>query len=275
MGGRRYHAQLRSVTKHVHIVAVTLEPRLGTAIPAMHRRGTGMPLGDREGTLHRADTPQSPIATCWYALRRLSGTLPPETVKTDPNGIYDTRGEPARQSSGPIEIAEMGPRPLNEPVVRVPFDRGQDGSGGGGQQGQQGQRGQTRISRSWMRRPRPRRKYIMHEQIPTPRVGQSCGAIPSPQTTPISGPFPGDCGTWAYVSGPLAGDIGRGPDTRAHGPGGTPPNSQGKSALTRCVVGWVESGYVKRGAHDTRHLSSCLVTPTSISGLIAGSRGGR
>jgi hypothetical protein len=207
-----------------------------------------MPLGDREGT-----------------------TLPPESAKTDPSGIYDTRGEPARQSTGPIEIAEMGPGPLNEPVVRVPFDRGQDGSGGGGQRGQ---RGQTRITRSWMRRPRPRRKYIMHEQIPTPRVGQSCGAIPSPQTTPISGPFPGDCGTWAYVSGPLAGDIGRGPDTRAHGPGRTPPNSQGKSALSRCVVGWVESGYVKRGANDTRHLSSCLVTPTTISGLIAGSCGG-
>lgn len=216
-----------------------------------------MPLGDREGTMHRADAPQSPIATCWYASRRLSGTLPPETAKTDPSRIYDTRREPARQSTGPIEISSMA--------------RGWRGAGAemGGQQGQ------TRISRSWMRRPRPRRKYIMHEQIPTPRVGQSCGAIPSPQTTPISGPFPGDCGTWAYVSGPLAGDIGRGPDTRAHGPGGTPPNSQGKSALTRCVVGWVESGYVKRGAHDTRHLSSCLVTPTSISGLIAGSCGGR
>jgi hypothetical protein len=263
-----------------------------------------MPLGDREGTMRREDTLRSPIATCQFALRRPSGTLPPETANTQPSGIYDTRGEPARQSTGPIEIssmtsgshgrggqlhahgcaqcehraiAQMGLRPFNELAVRVPFDRGQDGSGGGGQRGQRGQRsqrGQTRTSRSWMRRPRPRRKYIMHEQIPTPRVGQSCGAIPSPQITPISGPFPGDCYTWAYVSGPHAGDIGRGPDTRAHGPGGTPPNSQGKSAPTRCVVGWVESGYVKRGAHDTRHLSSCLVTPTSISRLNSGSCGG-
>jgi hypothetical protein len=244
-----------------------------------------MPLGDREGTMHQ-DTPQSPIATCMCALRQRSGTLPPETANTDPSGIYDTRGEPALHSTGPIEIssmangshgrggrlhadgcaqcehgaiAEMGLRPFSEPV------------GGGGQRRQ---RGQTRSSRSWMRRPRPRRKYIMHEQIPTPRVGQSCGAIPSPQITPISGPFPGDCNAWAYVSGPQPGDIGRGPDARAHGPGGTPPNSQGKSALSRCVVGWVESGYVKRGAHDTRHLSSCLVTPTTIPGLISGSCGG-
>jgi hypothetical protein len=252
-----------------------------------------MPLGDRDGTMHHEDTlrhegtPQSPIAACQFAERRPSGTIPPETANTDPSGIYDTRGEPARQSTGPIEIssmangshgragrlhahgsaqcehgaiAQMGLRPINELVVQL--------------RGLRSQRGQTRISRSWRRRPRPRRKYIMHEQIPTPRVGQSCGAIPSPQITPISGPFPGDCDTWAYVSGPLAGDIGRGPDTRAHGPGGTPPNSQGKSAHTRSVVGWVESGYVERGAHDTRHLSSCLVTPTSISGLIAGSCGG-
>jgi hypothetical protein len=221
-----------------------------------------MPLGDRDES---------------------SGTLPPEPATAGFREIYDTRGEPARHSTGPIEIssmargchgrdgrlrgdgggqcgdaavAEICPNPINEPR----------GSGGGGY---------ARISHAWMRSPRPRRKYRTHEQMPTPREGHSCGASPSPQTTPISGPFPGDCDTGAIVSGPLTGDIGRGPDTCAHGPGGTPPNSRGKSALSRCVVGWVESGYVKRGAHDTRHLSSCLVTPTSISRLIAGGCGGR
>jgi hypothetical protein len=292
MGAPPHQAQLRSVISHVHIVAETLEPRLGTAIPAMHRRGTGMPLGDREGTM------QSPIAMRMHALLRPSGTLPPEPANAGPCIIYDARAECARQSTGPIEIsmtreshgrggrwpahgsaqceraviAEIRLPPFNEPGVRAPFDRNGGGSGAGGQRGQ---RGQGRASRSWMRRPTPRRKYSTHEQIPTPRVGQSCGATPSPQITPISRPFPGDCSTWACVSGPLAGDIGRGPDTGARGPGGTPPNSQGKSAHTRCVVGWVESGYVKRGAHDTRHLSSCLVTPTSISRLMAGSSGGR
>lgn len=243
---------------------------------------------------------QSPIATRKLAMHRAcAGTLPPETAKTGPDGIYDTRRECELKSAARIEISSMSSgrygrggrlpahdgtqceraviaeirlHPFSEPTGPAPFDGGRGGSDAGGQRYQQGHR---RISRSWMRRLKPRKKYITHEQIPTPRVGQSCGTIPSPQITPISGPFPGDCSTWANVSGPLAGDIGRGPDTRAHGPGGTPPNSQGKSALTRCVVGWVESGYVKRGAHDTRHLSSCLVTPTSISGLIAGSRGGR
>lgn len=243
-----------------------------------------MPLGDREGAMHHDSMSQSPVATCGYALRRPSGTLPPETANTNPSRIYDTRGEPARQSTGPIEICSMARRWRGR-GGRLPAHGGAQCEHGanaemglrplnGGQRGRRSQRGQTRISRSWMRRPRPRRKYSMHEQIPTPRVGQSCGAIPSPQITPISGPFPGDCETWAYVSGPLAGDIGRGPDTRAHGPGGTPPNSQGKSALIRCVVGWVESGYVERGAHDTRDLSSCLVTPTSISRVIAGRCGG-
>jgi hypothetical protein len=245
---------------------------------------------------------QSPVATRKSASLRLSGTLPQEPANAGPRSIYDTRGECPPQSTGPIEIssmargwhgrggrlraqggaqceraviAEMRSHLFNEAGVRAPFDG--DGAGSGGRPragGQRGQRGQGR-SRSWMRRPRPRRKYSTHEQIPTPRVGQSCGAIPSPQITPISGPFPGDSSRWANVSGPLTGDIGRGPDTGARGPGGTPPNSQGKSALTRCVVGWVESGYVKRGAHDTRHLSSCLVTPTTISRLIPGSSGGR
>jgi len=240
---------------------------------------------------------QSPVAMRKHVLLRPWGTLPPEPANAGPCIIYDARVECARQSTRPIEIsmarglrgcsrlpahgsaqceraaiAEIRLHPFHEPAGRAPFDRGGSGSGAGGQGGQ---RGQGRASRSWMRRPTPRRKYITHEQIPTPRVGQSCGAIPSPQITPISSPFPGDSTTWAYVSGPLAGDIGRGPDTGAHGPGGTPPNSQGKSAHTRCVVGWVESGYVKRGAHDTRHLSSCLVTPTSISRLMAGSSGGR
>lgn len=246
-----------------------------------------MPLGNREGT------GQSPIAAREYALRQPSGTLPPEPASAGSHGMYDTRGESARQSTGPIEtssmtrgrhgrdgrlradggaqwghaaIAEICPNPINEPGVRLCSDQGRGGSGGGGH---------ARISHAWMRPPRPRRKHSTQEQIPTPRDGHSCGASPSPQTTPISGPFPGDCDTRANVSGPLTGDIGRGPDTRAHGPGGTPPNSQGKSAPSRCVVGWVESGYVKRGAHDTRHLSSCLVTPTSISRLIAGGCGGR
>jgi hypothetical protein len=134
---------------------------------------------------------------------------------------------------------------------------------------------QVRTHHAWMRLPRLRTKYSAQVQMPTPLVGHSCGARPSPHITPISGPFPGDVPTWANVPGPLTGDIGQGPGTRARYPGGTPPNSQGKSALTRCVVGWVESGYVKRGAHDTRHLSSCLVTHTCISGQIGEGHGAR
>lgn len=134
---------------------------------------------------------------------------------------------------------------------------------------------QARESNACRRLPRPRRKYMRHEQNPIPSVGHSCGARPSPHITPISGPFPGDIGTNAYVPGPLTGDIGRGPGTCAHCPGRTPPNFPGKGAPTRCVVGRVESGYVKRGAHDTRHLSSCLVTRTGISGQMGGGSGGR
>jgi hypothetical protein len=131
-----------------------------------------------------------------------------------------------------------------------------------------------RIHHAWTRLPRLRKKYNRHEQIPTPLVGHSCGASPSPHTTPISGPFPGDFHAWAYVPGPLTGDIGRGPGTCARSPGRTPPNSQEKSALSRCVVGWVESGYVERGAHDTWHLSSCLVSSSGISGQKRGGSGG-
>lgn len=131
-----------------------------------------------------------------------------------------------------------------------------------------------RIHHAWTRLPRLRKKYNRHEHIPSPLVGHSCGASPSPHITPISGPFPGDIHTWAYVPGPLTGDIGRGPGTCARSPGRTPPNSHEKSALSRCVVGWVESGYVERGAHDTRHLSSCLVTSSTISGQMRGGSGG-
>jgi hypothetical protein len=235
-----------------------------------------MPLGNREGP------GLSPIATRECALRWSSGTLPPEPATAGFREIYDAR-EAARHSTGPIEISSMARGPHGRDGRLHGHGSGQcrhaaiagicpnlisepEGSGAGGH---------ARISHAWMRSPRPRRKYSTHEQMPTPRDGHSCGASPSPQTTPISRPFPGDCDTGANVSGPLTGDIGRGPDTGAHGPGGTPPNSQGKSALSRCVVGWVESGYVKRGAHDTRRLSSCLVTPTSISRLIAGGCGGR
>lgn len=132
-----------------------------------------------------------------------------------------------------------------------------------------------RIHHAWTRLPRLRKKYNRHEHIPSPLVGHSCGASPSPHITPISGPFPGDMHTWAYVPGPLTGDIGRGPGTCARSPGRTPPNSQEKSALSRCVVGWVESGYVERGAHDTRHLSSCLVTSSANSDQMRGGSGGR
>lgn len=132
-----------------------------------------------------------------------------------------------------------------------------------------------RIHHAWTRLPRLRKKYNRHEQTPSPLVGHSCGASPSPHITPISCPFPGDIYTWAYVPGPLTGDIGRGPGTCARSPGRTPPNSQEKGALSRCVVGWVESGYVERGAHDTRHLSSCLVSSSGISGQMRGGSGGR
>ncbi len=130
------------------------------------------------------------------------------------------------------------------------------------------------IHHACTRLPRLRKKYKRHEQIPTPLVGHSCGASPSPHITPISGPFPGDIQAWAYVPGPLTGDIGWGPGTCARSPGRTPPNSHEKSAPTRCVVGWVESGYVERGAHDTRHLSSCLVSPSGIPGQLDGGSGG-
>jgi hypothetical protein len=132
-----------------------------------------------------------------------------------------------------------------------------------------------RVNHPCTRLPRLRKKYIRHEQIPSPLVGHSCGASPSPHITPISSPFPGDIDARACAPGPLTGDIGRGPGTRTLSPGRTPPNSRGKSAPTRCVVGWVESGYVKRGAHDTRHLSSCLVSSSGISGQKHGGRGGR
>jgi hypothetical protein len=175
-----------------------LEPRRGAAIPAMHRRGTSMPLDGLAGDSHI----------------------------------------PAAYSK---DLAA----------------------------------GQLRAHHAWMRLPRVRTKYSAHVQMPTPLVGQSCGATPSPHITPISSPFPGDVRTRTNVPGPLTGDIGQGPDTRARYPGRTPPNSQGKNALIRCVVGWVESGYVKRGAHDTRHLSSCLVTHTCISGQIGEGHGAR
>lgn len=210
------------------------------------RKGLGMPLGNREGTV------RSTAATCVCASRRQSPRL---SIAT-----------------------EICPNPVNEPAARSRSGQGSgQGSGQrpGRRQGGSGHGGHTRISHAWMRSVRPRKKYSRHEQIPTPCDGHSCGGRPSPQTTPISGPFPGDCDTWVIVSGPLTGDIGRGPDTHAHDPGGTPPNSPGKSALSRCVVGWVESGYVKRGAYDTRHLSSCLVTPTTISHLITRGRDGR
>lgn len=246
-----------------------------------------MPLGNREGTV------LSTAATCKCTLRRPSGTLPPEPAGAGTCRIYDTRGESARQSTGMIEIgtiasgsrgrhgrlpargiaqceheaiAEIYPNPINEPGVRFCLGSGRGGSSKGGH---------TRVSHAWMRSPTPRKKYSTHEQIPTPREGHSCGVSPSPQTTPISGPFPGDCDTWGYASGPLTGDIGRGPDACAHGPGGTPPNCPGKSARSRCVAGWVESANVERGAYDTRHLSSCLVTPTSMSSAISGGCYGR
>lgn len=137
------------------------------------------------------------------------------------------------------------------------------------------QRGQRiRTHHAWTRLPRLRKKYNTHEQTPSPLVGHSCGASPSPHITPISGPFPGDIYTWAYAPGPLAGDKSRGPGTCAHSPGRTPPNSHEKSAPTRCVVGWVDSGYVERGAHNTRHLSSCLATSSGFSGQMRGGGGG-
>lgn len=119
-----------------------------------------------------------------------------------------------------------------------------------------------------------RKKYNRHEQNPSALVGHSCGASPSPHITPIAGPFPGDIHAWTYVPGSLAGDIGRKPGTCARCPGRTPPNSHEKSAPARCVVGWVESGYVERAAHDTRHLSSCLVTSSGISRQLRGGSGG-
>ena len=134
---------------------------------------------------------------------------------------------------------------------------------------------QIRTHHACTRLPRLRKKYNTHEQIPSPLVGHSCGASPSPHITPISGPFPGDIYTWAYVPGPLPGDKGRGPGTCAHSPGRTPPNSHEKSAPTRCVVGWVDSGYVERGAHTTRHLSSCLVTSPGFWRQMRGGSGGR
>jgi hypothetical protein len=129
-------------------------------------------------------------------------------------------------------------------------------------------------TRAWRRPPRLRRKYNRHEQIPTPLVGHWWGSGPSPHITPISGPFPGNLDLRTYVPGPQAGDRGRGPGTCAHSPRGTPPNSRRKGAHTRYVVGWVESGYHRRGLKNTRGLCSCLVNSTGRSGQSRwGSRG--
>jgi len=203
-----------------------------------------MPLGDH-------GTTQSMIAICKYVWHRPSDTPAVQHANASSHGIYDMRGYDTRGESACISIRLIEIRSMAS-----------ERAGRGGRFPS----GYARTSHAWMRLPRSRRKYSTHEQIPTPLVGHSRGARPSPHITPISDPFPGDSDSWGYVPGPLTGDIGRGPSTVARSPGRTPPNSQRRNAHSRCVVGWVESGYVERGAHDTRDLSSCLVTPTTSSG---------
>ena len=209
----------------------------GNRDPAMRRRGAGMPLGDH-------GTTQSMIAICKYVWHRPSDTPAVQHANASSHGIYDMRGYDTRGESACISIRLIEIRSMAS-----------ERAGRGGRFPS----GYARTSHAWMRLPRSRRKYSTHEQIPTPLVGHSRGARPSPHITPISDPFPGDSDSWGYVPGPLTGDIGRGPSTVARSPGRTPPNSQRRNAHSRCVVGWVESGYVERGAHDTRSLSSCLV----------------
>jgi hypothetical protein len=76
------------------------------------------------------------------------------------------------------------------------------------------------------------------------------------------------------MPGPKAGEIGPGPGTGAEPPGEAPPYSRGKSALARSVTDWMDSGYLTRDDHDTRHQPSCLVTSTPRwQGFLKGEKG--
>lgn len=118
--------------------------------------------------------------------------------------------------------------------------------------------------RTWRRLFRARKNSSRHARIPRPHSGRTGCSMVSPHTTPIAGPFPRDFANRENVPGPLPEHDGRGPGTRALCPGGTPPNSRGKGAHLRYVARRVGSGYVRRGAYDTRGLSSCLVNSTAF-----------
>jgi len=100
------------------------------------------------------------------------------------------------------------------------------------------------------------------QRVPRPGGGHAGCSMPSPHTTPISGPF-----QWVFfitvnVPGPSPDHDSQEPGMHARHPEGTPPNSCGRGALLRCVARWVGSGYALRAAYNTRDLSSCLANPT-------------
>jgi len=95
--------------------------------------------------------------------------------------------------------------------------------------------------------------------------------------TPLTGPFSLKSDAGGDVSGLQAGNSGnRRPDTHSHGLQGTPSSSPETCARARYVSERVVSVYLPRAAHDTQHLSSCLVTPASnIQGFPGGLSGSR
>lgn len=105
-----------------------------------------------------------------------------------------------------------------------------------------------------MRLDKTRKKPIKHEEPLSPRVGR----------TPISDLFRGDLNGRVCVPGPMAGERSLGPGTGADSPGEAPPYSRGKSTPAHFTTGWVESGFLVRGAYHTRHQPSCLVDSTCI-----------
>lgn len=91
----------------------------------------------------------------------------------------------------------------------------------------------------------------------------SSGGTRTPQITPMTRAFLIRRGDWMDAPGLSTGERGRRPGAGASLPGKqAPPRSQGKDADARFVAVWMDSGYLTRAAHDTRHRLSCLATST-------------
>lgn len=109
-----------------------------------------------------------------------------------------------------------------------------------------------------------RKKRIKCEEPLSPRVGRLCDSMPSTHITPISDLFRRDLDGGVFVPGPMAGERSLEPGTGAESPGEASPHSRGKSTPAHCATGWVDSGFLVRGAYHTRHQPSCLVDSTCI-----------